>query len=149
MFELVLQVAQLLERALLFRRLEPFHARFELMDARGNGFQLRNRVFRVFQQVLFDRMGVELLVQVANADVFGQNHIALVRLDIVADQPENRTLARPVGAHHTDPLAGVDPERHRLQHILRPEVLAHLYKIDHAFTKRSGEATEILRGLEE
>ena len=76
-------------------------------------------------------------MKVADANVLRHYHLAAVHFGIPADQVEERALARAVRAHHTDALPRIDAERHLSQHLLRPEALAHLDKIDHGFTKGS------------
>ena len=137
MFIVVLQVSDLFQCPSFFFRFEGFHFGFEFVDPDGNAFELGNGIFGVVEQVEIHGMRIELLMQITDPCVLGDTDFALVGFDVMTDEAEDGGLAGPVGADDTNTLARIDAERHRLQHILRTELLAHLDKINHACSKGS------------
>ena len=76
------------------------------------------------------------------SNVFRHRNVAAVRRLFAADQTENRTFSRAIRADHADMLAGIDAERHLIQHFLRAEPFTHLDKIYHEAGECSGSSND-------
>ena len=130
-FKVVLQIPQTVEHLFLFRAGRFQKIVFQLMDLGLNGFELRNGVGGVVQHGAILRVSMKLLMQMTDPHVFRKRHLAAVGRQLVGDQAEDGTFARPIGADHADMLARIDAERDIIEHLLGTEALADLNEIDH------------------
>ena len=132
-FELRLQLSQLLQRCALHSRIGNTVRKFmfQLVDPFLDCREFRHPAFGIFQQGIGTGTEIDLLTEMSKPTSARQRERPAVGRTIAHQEAEHRALPRPVRPDNPHPLPGPDPKTHLPQNLLLAVSLADIDDINH------------------